>query len=701
MDDRTEDIVDRPAWPTLFFINLDRSRDRRDAFEAASARAGIATRRVAATDGRAVARDRRQDVDAARFRRTNGRPMLDGEYGCYRSHVAALEALVESGLAHAVIAEDDIVPDAAGMDRVAAIVEAAPDFAVVKLVNHRTPFFVEQVRTHAGDRLGRTVHGPQGSAAAYLVSRQAAIGLLAAIRIMDRPYDVELERFWHHGVDVTSVKEDVFAFAPSRDQSTIASTAGPQDRRDAPHRRLRAYGCAALNVAQRFHAVFAPRPAAAAGTRPEPSRAAQALMALAVMATVMAVWLESDLYRYAAPLAVFSALAVYFRETLWTEQRALIGWAGFACLVWAIHVAIRITAAAADGVAGSAEGVYLLVGLYPTFGFALWLWVRRPLAFVIAFSGISVAVLALTTHYAALLDRSIVPTTLLHQNTIHAALAAGFIAITSACLLLHAVRGGVARRRAAGALASVALVLALANVYLLNSKGVWLALGATLPVLLVSALVASGPARVRMAALAMTALIALAALAGGERLRAVAGDTARSSLALAASVVAGEGAVATMDRLIEDPATPESSRQRLMLWSSAVRIWQDAPVFGHGPRWRELWAGRHHQAMDTTLIHNGYVEIAIRYGFVGLAFYAALAAWACATVWKAWRAGLIARAALECFLACAAYFALSLMTNSNNRLAIGESFMLIAFGFAFWCQYALQHAGAVRRRTWF
>jgi O-antigen ligase len=646
-------------------------------------------------------------IDGARFRLRNGRTPLPGEYGCYRSHIAALEAFVASGMPYAVIAEDDIRPDGAGMERVRAIVEAVPGLGVVRLVNHRAPFFIEHCATRAGDHLGRTIHGPQGSAAAYLVSRGAARGLIEAIAVMEEPFDAAMERFWQHGVDVLSVRRNVFPFSDLRAASTIEATRRPGDGRFAAPARIAAHLDTGREILRRFHAVLSPRaawPEPAIAPREHPHSAAmQFVMALLLLASVSPVWWEKDIYRYATALAVLPALVVYFRTALWTASRPLIGWAGFACLGWALYVALSIARSGqgAGQLSGSAEGVYLLPALYPTFGYAMVLWVRRPFAIATAFMIVSASVLVVTTPFAALLDPGHVPATALHSNTIHAAVAAGFLAICATCFLLAVLRGVRDRRGPLAALGLAVFALALANVYLLGSKGVWLALGIVLPVLLGAALARAGSARSAFAVLALVAVTGLATVAGSERIRAVGGATASAASELVAAVASGEGLVSTMDRMIGDGSVPESSRQRLMLWSSAVTIWGQAPVTGLGPQWRDAWVERRHQEMDTTLLHNGYLEIGIRYGLVGLAFYALLAAWALRTVWRAWRAGLIDRAALECFMATGAYFALTLLTNSNNRLALGEAFMLVAFGFAFYCSHRMQKAGLHRPSTYF
>ncbi|WP_204280180.1 hypothetical protein, partial [Raoultella ornithinolytica] len=76
--------------------------------------------------------------------------------------------------------------------RIEAIIAAVPDFDVIKLANHRMSLFLRAATTTQGDEIGRALHGPQGSAAAYLVTREGAQGLLSKLAVMTMPWDVAL-----------------------------------------------------------------------------------------------------------------------------------------------------------------------------------------------------------------------------------------------------------------------------------------------------------------------------------------------------------------------------------------------------------------------------------------------------------------------------------------------------------------------------
>lgn len=210
----------------VFVINLDRSPDRWKIFQRNAAAMGIEVTRISGVDGAAVDRADWTDVDTGAFARNNGRIILPGEYGCHRSHLKALEAVGNGGAPFALIVEDDIMFDRRTAERLQAIIDAMPGFDLIKLVNHRTRWFVPRLRTNAGDVIGRPIHGPMGSSAAYLVSREAAARLRKAVTTMVLPYDIALERYWAIGLNLYSVKDNVFGFAPHQKTSTILQQDG-------------------------------------------------------------------------------------------------------------------------------------------------------------------------------------------------------------------------------------------------------------------------------------------------------------------------------------------------------------------------------------------------------------------------------------------------------------------------------------------
>lgn len=211
-----------PAAPLIIYaINLDRSPERWERLRGHAVQFGLNVVRIAALDGSTVAEGERLDFHPRQFVYHNGRKLLAGEYGCYRSHLMALEQFVASGDAMAIIAEDDIDLNPKLISRAIAAIEAIPGAGLVKLVNHRAVGFRPVSATSEKDIVGRCQHGPQGSAACYIVTREAAEKLLVTLKPMLLPYDVALERGWSTGVETFSTEENLAEFSPFRKDTTI------------------------------------------------------------------------------------------------------------------------------------------------------------------------------------------------------------------------------------------------------------------------------------------------------------------------------------------------------------------------------------------------------------------------------------------------------------------------------------------------
>jgi glycosyl transferase, family 25 len=205
----------------VYAINLDRSRERWDSITRQAGELDLDVIRVPGIDGSLVQADSRIDCDDPAFRRNNGRTMLPGEYGCYRSHLQALQTFISSGEPIGIIVEDDVELTRDMPARVAAAFEAVSAADVIKLFNHRVVGFRLFGMSSLGDEVGRATHGPMGSAACYAVSRSGAIKLLDGLACMEYPWDVALERGWATGAAICTVRTNMIV--AGRQETTIAS----------------------------------------------------------------------------------------------------------------------------------------------------------------------------------------------------------------------------------------------------------------------------------------------------------------------------------------------------------------------------------------------------------------------------------------------------------------------------------------------
>ena len=690
----------------IFAINLDTEVDRWEELAGNASSAGLSLRRVSAIDGRGLPVENWNGVDLATARARSGREILPTEYACYQSHLTALRTFLDEGKPYGLIIEDDVAFNEDTLSRIEAIVAAVPNFDAIKLTTHRTGLFIRAVTTSQGDEIGRALHGPQGSAAAYLVTRQGAQKLISKLATMTLPWDIALERFWDSGLEVYSTRKNVLSFTS---RSAVSSIAGPsgsyKGARFSWWKRLGTASFRAQDQFRRLHHVFlrppldSERADFAASTQP---LLWQMLATLLVLAFISPVWREADTYRYAGVLLFLAGIFRWLGKDLWTYGKPLIGGVGYLCFGWTFYVFARLAVVYfTSGQLGASEGIYLFPALYATTGFTLLAYVRRPSIAAASFMALSLAFLAATTGYAAILQ-GLKPEPVLFNNPIHAAIGAGFIFLCALQFAIYTMQRsdlGAGGKVLFWLLSTAVLAFAVVNIVALRSKGVWFALAAAL-LLLVVLTVLRGSRRHVLVAMGALALILVGLFFSYGILSSTAGDTV-AFVGRSIADAATNGVGNALEHAIQNDLTPVSAKERLMLWSNALEIWKHHPIFGASSAWLTEWQNRAYHTQIYDVFHNGYLEIAVRYGIAGLAFYAFLFAWSARQVQQAARTKLIEPAAWHCYISTLVFFAITLLSNSNNRLAIGEAYMWFAAAFGFYCFYLRQRARQVQPQTYF
>jgi len=218
----------------VYVINLVRSQDRWDRLKSTADAFSIDLRRVEAVEGKLLTQEELSDFDETGFRRCHGKIAMPAEIGCYFSHIRALERIVAESEPFAVIVEDDVSFTPAFRPFLERLTRLT-DWDVVKLINHRTAAFRTFRDIDGRFSIGRCLHGPLGSSAAYVVTREGASKLLAAIRPMRVPYDVALERGWAGSYEFFTTDRPVVEF------SDIAISTIAQGRSAYAKKRLPAY----------------------------------------------------------------------------------------------------------------------------------------------------------------------------------------------------------------------------------------------------------------------------------------------------------------------------------------------------------------------------------------------------------------------------------------------------------------------------
>ena len=179
----------------LVFINLDKDSERRTRIEAQLAHLGLPGERLPAVWWKHLPPAEQSLLYSAE--RNHGlyyQPLVDGEKGCYASHIQAWRQLLASDAPALVVLEDDVRLTPQFADVVNAIAALQEPWDMVKLLGRDREKVRSQRPLVPGTALVDYSRVPSMTAG-YVVSRAGAAKLLAHRQPFGRPIDVDL-RFW-------------------------------------------------------------------------------------------------------------------------------------------------------------------------------------------------------------------------------------------------------------------------------------------------------------------------------------------------------------------------------------------------------------------------------------------------------------------------------------------------------------------------
>lgn len=210
--------------PPIFVISLVRDTERREAMT--KELAGIDFQFFDAVDGRELDLSKyRNRMRSDWWRVMRGREMSPGMIGCFLSHYALWERLVETGTAYAVILEDDTRLD----DNFTVIVEkimenaAATEWDVVVLsMKRQYPIDRSLASLHGNWQLVRHRRRIGGVTRGYLIRREAAEALLHYCWRIRAPIGWLHGEWWQSGLTYLAVDPAVVRDAE------LLSLIGPQ-----------------------------------------------------------------------------------------------------------------------------------------------------------------------------------------------------------------------------------------------------------------------------------------------------------------------------------------------------------------------------------------------------------------------------------------------------------------------------------------
>lgn len=214
-------------WPILF-INLDRDAERCARMQAEFARHGLQGERLPGVLWTALAQ---AEQDALYSPALNARgfhkPLVNGEKGCYASHLKAWRWLVDSTHEAAIVLEDDIRLRPAFAEALRALAHSTERWDMVKLIGRveigKREKAAAQVPLCDGHALLRYRRVPSLTAG-YVIHRRGAEKLLATRQPFGRPVDVDLRYWWEsRGLIMRGVSPAVIELDETSQDSSIGA----------------------------------------------------------------------------------------------------------------------------------------------------------------------------------------------------------------------------------------------------------------------------------------------------------------------------------------------------------------------------------------------------------------------------------------------------------------------------------------------
>jgi glycosyl transferase family 25 len=216
-----------PPWPTLF-INLDRDVERCARMQAEFARHGLTGQRLPGVLWTALPQ---VEQDALYSPALNARgfhkPLVNGEKGCYASHLKAWRWLLDSPHAAAVVLEDDVRLRPAFAEVLQALAVSSERWDMAKLIGRVEIGKREKAKSQTalcdGHELLRYRRVPSLTAG-YVISRRGAEKLLATRVPFGRPVDVDLRYWWEsQGLVMRGVSPAVIELDDTSQDSSIGA----------------------------------------------------------------------------------------------------------------------------------------------------------------------------------------------------------------------------------------------------------------------------------------------------------------------------------------------------------------------------------------------------------------------------------------------------------------------------------------------
>ena len=221
----------------LLFVNLERDAERRERLEAELARLNLQGERLHAVWWADLPAAEQDALYSPRLNQDQYyKPLVNGEKGCYASHIQAWRQLLASDAPAMVVLEDDVRLDDRLADGIAAIAALDIPWDMVKLLGRVQEKVRRQRPLLPGVALVEYQRVPSMTAG-YVVSRAGAAKLLATRVPFGRPIDVDLRFWWENDLRILGTVPSLLIL----DETSLVSSIWAEKPRVALRQKLRKF----------------------------------------------------------------------------------------------------------------------------------------------------------------------------------------------------------------------------------------------------------------------------------------------------------------------------------------------------------------------------------------------------------------------------------------------------------------------------
>lgn len=208
--------------PPIFYINLDKDISRRQLIEKSLNAAHLNAERISGVWWKLLSDENKNRLYQKSLNLSlYYKPLVDGEKGCYASHIEAWKRLLASDAEYAVILEDDVSLSPCFTKVLMAIENVPQEWDMIKLmgrskekIHHSTPLIAEHSLIAYRKIPSYT--------AGYLISRSGAENLLRSRIPFGRPIDIDLRFWWENSMRIFGIYPAIVLLNETSEQTSIA-----------------------------------------------------------------------------------------------------------------------------------------------------------------------------------------------------------------------------------------------------------------------------------------------------------------------------------------------------------------------------------------------------------------------------------------------------------------------------------------------